>query len=171
VKAAGVYAQATAACLAKAVAKGVETDAVCLAKAEVKLGKAFDKADKNEDCLAGDGEESVAIGAAAYLDALDAALFTVERCCAFVVDAVLFACRWEPSAESCEAAAGSVGEPGSVCDGSGTCSAAPANGGACCDTEAGCMGGALFPDSCNAIGGTFSVNAVCLPTGACAAAP
>ena len=51
-KAAGAYAAATAKCEAKAVRKGVPTDVLCLGRAQSKLQRAFEKAEKKGDCLA-----------------------------------------------------------------------------------------------------------------------
>ena len=77
-------------------------------------------------------------------------------------------CAWGGPAE-CVLAAGTVGAPGTVCDGAtGGCITPPAAPGPCCDDltpPAGvCFGGPnVLPVVCNEGGGNFSASAVCDP--------
>ena len=78
-------------------------------------------------------------------------------------------CAWGSPDEECALAGGTLGAPGSVCDGAtGGCSAPPAAPGPCCDDltpPAGvCFGGpTVSPVACNEASGSFSASAVCDP--------
>lgn len=72
---------------------------------------------------------------------------------------------------SCLSLAGTLGSPGSVCDASGTCAAAPGLPGPCCETSpSSCLAGpAAIPDqaACDGMGGAFFPSAVCGAGGKC----
>jgi hypothetical protein len=78
-------------------------------------------------------------------------------------------CAWGTPSEECALAGGTLGTPGTVCDGAtGACIAPPAAPGPCCDDltpPAGvCFGGpTVSPIACNEASGSFSASAVCDP--------
>jgi hypothetical protein len=83
-------------------------------------------------------------------------------------------CAWGGPNEECAIAGGTLGAPGSVCDGAtGGCIAPSAAPGPCCDDlsipGSPCFGGpTVNPIVCNEAGGTFSASAVCDPGLGCA---
>jgi hypothetical protein len=166
-KALGAYAQQLAACRAKAVAKGVAIDAACTAKARAKLEKAFEKAEKRDDCLETDDDAFAAREAAAFVAGSATVLEDQAICCG--VNDGGNACLYVTDALECELYGGAVGAAGSVCNGSGTCTAGPATGSSCCeDVPEG--NGCITPadgTGCTLGGGTFLDGGFCLPTGKC----
>jgi hypothetical protein len=174
-KAAGRYAQAIAACRARKVAKGlllVEQD--CLLKARTKLDQAFARAEKKGDCLATGDQDYAAEETQAYLATLPPILEGRLRCCTLLA---ADQCTWTEDEEECDAfPGGTLGPPGSFCDGpTGGCIAPPqtVSPGLCCDGMEleqgnGCAGN-LSESDCGIAGGSYSTNKVCRPNGACEA--
>ena len=167
-KAAAKYASAQVGCRSKAVTKDDPVDPDCEARARAKLATAVAKAEAKADCLtSGDGSQVEALADAFVADLAD--LLQPPVCCAN--NSV---CLWVRDAASCLVRSGTLGPPGSVCDGAGECVAPPAAPGACCQdfvsggTPIGCATGFLTPTDCGLLGGTMGPTpAVCLPTGVC----
>jgi hypothetical protein len=170
-KIAAAGAKAKAACYAKAAGSGAVVDTTCVANAEEKLARKWVKAGENGDCpTAAD-----AATAQGLVDAFLAGLVgvleppTVSYCCATGTS-----CLAGPvmDASGCAELLGTLGLPGSICDGAtGTCVAPPGTGGPCCALPqySVCMAGpGGDPATCVDAGGFDVPNAVCLPTGACA---
>jgi hypothetical protein len=164
-KAAGAFFAGRAKCEAKAAAKGTAVDVVCVGKAQSKVQRAFEKAEKKGDCLAtGDLSD-----AAEEVNETIEVLFQIlepppSGCCALAGPP---RCLWAADQAACEGLAGSFGAPGSVCGGDGACAPPPALEGDCCQTaDDACLGGVSSAD-CSGGGGTFVGDAVCLPGGLC----
>ena len=79
-------------------------------------------------------------------------------------------CTSNRDASTCSAADGVSGPPGSVCNGgTGACVNVSPSAGNCCTVLSQCIGGPnVSAANCGLSGGTFVVNALCLPTGGCA---
>jgi hypothetical protein len=170
-KVAAAGAKAKAACYAKAAESGSPVDATCLAIAEEKLAKKWVRATVKGDCAT----NADAADAQAVVDAFIAALADIleppgeSHCCATATT-----CLGGPNVDpaACSEFFGTLGPPGSICDGAtGACVAPPGTGGPCCMIASlfVCTAGpSLNLDSCNAAGGFPVSNGVCLPTGLCA---
>ena len=97
--------------------------------------------------------------------------FPAQTCCDFGVSTAQ--CAWAATAEECNAAGGTPGDGGSVCDSaSGLCVPPPAAPGNCCEgvtTVFGtnCGGGPSTASVCESLGGTLFASAVCTPAGTC----
>ena len=169
-KAAGRYAQDLANCRAKTLAKGLPAETLCAAKALLRLQKAFLKAEQKDDCLGTRDQTFSAEETEAYLETLEPILEAKLFCCD--IAGLGDACTWLEDAASCAVTfGGTLGAPGSVCDGAtGSCIAPPATGGACCtfeNLEFDCQGGIFASNVCQINGGTFTANAVCVAGGTC----
>jgi hypothetical protein len=167
-KAVGKYARALAACHAKAVADGVPVDPGCEATGLAKLQASFVKAESRGDCIMTGEEPSAAAAAQGFVADLGTILEKQVFCCqggGLCLYAVDFA--------ECSAQGGTLGAPGTVCDGAtGACVVPPAGIGGCCEQPnwgTGCVGGQIDGSACTLFAGTFSPNAVCLPSGSCGA--
>jgi hypothetical protein len=167
---AGAGAKATAACQARAASSGEQVDATCLARARDRVAQKWAKAALRGDCPT-TADAAAAQGAIdAFLEQLVAVLEppTVSYCCR-----TGSSCFAGPviDASTCLELSGTLGPPGSVCEGStGSCVAPPGTGGPCCALPqfSVCTAGpTVAPAEC-VMGGGFDVpNAVCLPNGAC----
>jgi hypothetical protein len=169
-KIAAAGAKAKVACYARAAGSGVAVDATCLTNAEEKLARKWVKAAVNGDCPT----TADAAMAQAVVDAFLAGLVdvleppTVSYCCA-----TGSSCFAGPviDAPTCLELQGTLGPPGSVCEGAtGACVAPPGAGGPCCALPqfSVCTAGPLGdPAGCVNAGGFDVPNAVCLPSGAC----
>ncbi len=173
-EAAGAYFDAVARCESKGVAKGVDLDAACFAKAQSKLAAGFAKAEGKGDCLAlgdaGPAQDVVDDDLGAAFDLLEEG--TSETCCALDGGS----CTLAADAATCtNDLSGVAGAAGTVCDITGTCVAAPGVAGPCCAGVISpigevCLGGILIPkQDCKNARGHFSEEALCHPTGLCAA--
>jgi len=168
-KAAGLYAVARAKCQAKAQRKGEPVDVLCLGKAQSKLQSAFENAERRGDCEALGEHDDVRNQADSDL----ALLFSILEAPASICCDTALACLWLTDAATCTGIGGVVGAAGSACSGTGDCAPPPAVDGNCCE---GLSPGSL-PDvcassiqdevACNAGGGTFVPDAVCLPAQVC----
>jgi hypothetical protein len=125
------YVQARANCIGKALAKGLEPDALCITKALDKLGSAFAKAEAKGGCasLADLGPiEDVLVDA--LEDAFDEVAVNDLVCCD---EDGVNTCTFRGDAQSCLDGMGVPGPPGSVCRADGTCGPVVAAIGACCE--------------------------------------
>jgi len=167
--AAGEAARRKAVCAARAAAAGTAVDERCLALAEARLARGWARALARGDCpTAADAAVAKAI-VDGFVTALTQALTpppsrccdTGERCWASpMIDAS--SCELELS--------GTLGAPGSVCDGaSGDCVPAPGTGGPCCALAGDYCGASPVdgPEICSAAGGTYLATGVCGPAGTC----
>jgi hypothetical protein len=131
-KAAGGYFGASAGCMSRSFAKGEDVDPLCVAKAQAKLQKGFEKALRKGDCPNPDELEQAAD---VVDDAVPAVLEIVDPpppvCCSSGLGICLFAV--DETACTVELN-GFVGAPGTVCDGQlGTCvPAGTESAGPCC---------------------------------------
>jgi hypothetical protein len=165
-KALGIHAQLLAGCRSKALAKGVAVDPLCVAKALAKLQKAFERAERKQDCLEVGDDEFAARQTEDYLTRAATVIEDEAICCTIGG----LQCLYVTTDADCDGLEGTVGAAGSVCDGSGGCTAGPATGGTCCSGIAlgtGCAIGTTEP-SCEINGGTFLSGGACRPTGTCA---
>ena len=168
-KAAGRYLNAVVKCEAKAVAKGVLPDFVCVGKAQSKLAQAFAKADAKGDCL------SPAAAPETRNDIDDAleTLFLILEVPPNVCCANGAICTFAADAAACTALNGTAGAAGTVCGAAGACVPPPAGEAACCeDIQTGtftgrCVVGDVEPGECSALGGSFVDDAACLPAQIC----
>ena len=169
-KIAAAGAKAKAACHAKAAGSGAPVDTTCLANAEQKLALKWAKATVKGDCPT-IADAATAQGIVdAFLAGLVAALEppTVSYCCATGPS-----CFAGPviDASTCLELLGTLGPPGTVCEGAtGTCVTPPGTGGSCCALPqfSVCTAGPTVDPAGCVTGGGFDVpNAVCLPSGAC----
>ena len=161
-------AKAKAACYAKAAGSGALVGATCLANAEQMLALKWAKATAKGDCAT----TADAATAQAIVDAFLAGLvdaLEVSHCCN-----TASSCYAGPviDASTCLELNGTLGPPGSVCEGAtGTCVAPPGTGGACCTLPQGyssCSAGSTGdPAGCVSIGGSAVPDAVCPPSGIC----
>jgi len=168
---AGEGAKATAACHAKAIGGGTAVDPTCLAAAGEKLTRKWTKATREGDCPTAADAASAQERVDAFLAAIEDLLTppTVSHCCA-----TGSACYAGSSidAGTCLELLGTLGPPGSVCEGStGACVAPPGTGGSCCDLPQFSLctaGPGVTPANCVTGGGLDVPNAVCHDVGACA---
>jgi len=169
-KIAAAGAKAKAACHAKAAGSGQAVDATCLLRAEEKLAQKWDRAAVIGDCPT-TADAATAQGVVdAFLAGLGAVLEppTVSYCCN-----TGSGCFAGPviDAPNCLELLGTLGPPGSICEGAtGTCVAPPGTGGSCCALPqySVCTAGpTVDPAGCVTAGGFDVPNAVCLPSGAC----
>jgi hypothetical protein len=165
-RALGAHAQQLAACRAKAVAKGVAIDAACTAKAQARLDKAFEKAERKDDCLETDDGEFAAREAASFVAGTATVLEDRAICCAVPGENV---CLYVTDALECGFYEGAIGSAGTVCSGAGVCAAPPATGSSCCEGGSGGTGCSMpsTGPGCTLGGGTFLDGGFCLPTGKC----
>jgi hypothetical protein len=168
---AGAAAKAKAGCWAKAAGAGAAVDTTCLANADDRLTQKWAKATSRGDCPTTADAASARGVVDAFLAGLVAILEppAVSRCCS-----VGSSCFAGPAIDDpgCFELQGTLGPPGSVCEGAtGACVAPPGTGGPCCALPqlSVCAAAPLgTPAQCVAAGGFDVANAVCLPTGACA---
>jgi len=168
-KVAAAGAKAKAACYAKAAESGSPVDANCLAIAEEKLAKKWVRATVKGDCAtnadAADAQAVVDTFIAGLADILEAP--TEHNCCA---TATTCFGGDDFDAGTCLELQGTLGPPGSICDGTGACVPPPGTGGPCCTflQYSVCVAGpGVDWDSCGAAGGFPASNAVCGETGIC----
>lgn len=169
--AAGEAARRKANCASKAAALGIPVDAGCLAVADARLARRWATAVARGDCpTAADGGAAQGV-VDGFLAALTQALTPPpSRCCDTGPR-----CFAGPSIDGATCPyelLGTLGAPGSVCDGaSGDCVAPPGSGGTCCALPGSvCTAGPSdAPADCVAAGGQSFSSAVCQPTGACTA--
>jgi hypothetical protein len=130
IQASGAYFLARANCVGKALAKGLEPDALCIAKALTKLQKAFEKAEAKGTCASlSDLAPVEDVVADALDDGFDAVAAVGATCCDGSNDTCTFR-----SAQGCTDVGGTVGAAGSVCQADGTCGPFPGGTpGDCCD--------------------------------------
>jgi hypothetical protein len=162
-------ARAKAACHAKASGSGVPIDTTCLARAEEQLARKWAKAAVIGDCPTSADAATVQAAVDAFLAALVAVL-EPSNCCN-----TGSSCFAGPviDASTCSELLGTLGPPGSVCEGAtGACVAPPGTAGSCCafPQYSSCTAGPTVDSAdCVAAGGSDVPNAVCLPSSACVA--
>lgn len=165
-KAFGAYQQQIAGCRSKAVAKGEPTDGLCAAKAVNKLEKAFEKAEKKDDCLETREADFVIGRGADYLDRAATILEGHPICC----ESSSSECNFVTAEVECTAISGTIGSIGSVCGPAGNCVGPPPPPSECCDgvpgLGTGCASGLAEVD-CTGLGGFYLPAATCEPTGNC----
>jgi hypothetical protein len=163
-------ARATARCHAKAAATGAPVDPECVAAAAAKLSEKWAKATLKGDCPTAADAAAAQGRVDAFIDGI-ADLLTPpipSRCCA-----TGSACYAGPSIDggTCLELLGTLGAPGSICDGAtGACVPPPGTGGSCCAFPQFSMctaGPTVPPAGCVDVGGLDVPNAVCLESGAC----
>jgi hypothetical protein len=167
--AAGEAARRKAVCAARAAAFGAPVDAACLALADARLARRWARAVARGDCPT----PADAAAAQAVVDGFLVALTEVltpppSHCCD--TGARCFAGPSLDAASCTLELFGTLGAPGSVCDGAtGDCVAPPGTGGNCCALPgAVCTAGPEDdPADCLAVGGQSSTAAACEPTGTC----
>jgi hypothetical protein len=131
-QAAGRYFQARANCVAKALAKGLEPDALCITKALTKLQTSFQKAEAKGPCPS---LADLAPVEDVLADALDDGFDAVSQVGATCCDSSTDVCSYR-SAQACTDAGGTPGAPGTACQADGTCGPIDeATLGACCELE------------------------------------
>jgi hypothetical protein len=169
-KIAAAGAKAKAACYARAAGSGATVDTTCLTRADDALARKWVKATANGDCPttadAATAQGLVDAFLAGLVDVLEPP--TVSYCCA-----TGSSCFAGPviDASTCFELLGTLGPPGSVCEGAtGACVAPPGSGGPCCalpQLSVCAAGPGGDPADCSNAGGFHVPNAVCLPSGAC----
>jgi hypothetical protein len=171
-QAGGRYFQGRASCLAKALAKGLEPDALCLAKTLTKLETAFAKAEAKGPCVSLADLSPIEDVLADALDEGFDALATVGATCC---DGTNDVCTYQ-SAQSCMDAGGTPGAAGTVCQADGTCGPFPnAATGTCCDgigdlipnLDASCVSGPDVVAACVGEGFPLVPDATCHPELGC----
>jgi len=168
-KAAGAYFNAVAKCEARGAAKGMSADLVCLGRAQSKLQRAYEKAERKGDCLAV-GDLS---GAQQEADEGLGILFQILEAPPVVCCEGVNGCFWTESDAACELSIGATpGGPGTICGGDGACAPPPVPEGDCCQDltiggEPGRCAGGLGQVDCGNEGGSFVSDAVCLPAQLC----
>jgi hypothetical protein len=163
-------AKAKAACYAKAAGSGVPVNSTCLANAEQMLALKWAKATARGDCAtSADAATAQTIVDAFLADLVDALDPPISHCCNSATS-----CFAGPviDASTCLELNGTLGPPGTVCEGAtGTCVAPPGTGGSCCTLPQGysscTAGSSVDPDDCASIGGSAVPGAVCPPSGIC----
>jgi hypothetical protein len=168
--AAGHVARLQAACAAEAAAGATAVDPACLAAAAGKLQRKWDRATARGDCSATTDAPAVQAIVDDFLSVLGDAVQppTVQACCDTGPS-----CFAGPSidAPGCELELfGTLGPPGSVCDGAGDCTAPPGTGGSCCSLTSLSLcsaGPGVDPQACLLAGGLDFPSAVCEPSGGC----
>lgn len=168
--AAGEAARRKVVCAARAAALGTDVDERCLALADARLARSWARALARGDCPT----PADAAAAQAIVDGFVATLAQAltpplpSHCCdtgprCFGAPAI--------DASSCQLELfGTLGPPGTVCDGaSGNCVAPPGTGGPCCALPGSfCSASpADGPEICSEVGGSYLDNAVCTATGTC----
>jgi hypothetical protein len=160
------------ACEASAAAAGTTVDAGCLANAAERLRRKWERAAARGDCATTIDTAAAQALVDEFAAALDKALHppVVQNCCD--TGALCFA---GPSidAAGCQLElSGTLGPPGSVCDGAtGDCVAPPASGGPCCSLTSLSLcsaGPGLSAQDCQLAGGLDHPAGVCEPSGSCA---
>jgi hypothetical protein len=177
-KAVAKYVQSRAGCEAKAYGKGGSADPDCAERAEKKLRRAILKAEGKGDCNdTGDGG-GLELLAERFVSDLREKLDPPPLLCCSNGNA----CTYAADTPECQIriGGGMLGSEGSVCTGNGACAAPPAAAGPCCQdffTTRGdpvaCASADFDADYCpsgQAIGGSFSANAICRPSGLCVTA-
>jgi hypothetical protein len=165
-KAFGAYQRHIAGCRSMAVAKGEVTDGLCVAKAVNKLEKAFEKAERKDDCLETREADFVIGRGADYLDRAATVLEGHPICC----ESASNECNFVTAKVECTAISGTIGSIGSVCGPLGACVAPPPPPSECCDgvpgLGTGCATG-LAEGDCTSLGGFHLPSATCEPVGSC----
>jgi hypothetical protein len=170
-KAAGTAARARAACAAVAAAAGVPIDQACLDAADARLARRWAKALERGDCPTSADDSAARSVVEGFLSGLTAILEppTESHCCDTGPS-----CFASPTIDAASCAGelfGTIGAPGTVCDGMGNCVPPPATGGSCCTLPSigVCSAGpGVDPSTCLAAGGLDFPSGVCLESGACA---
>ncbi len=169
-KAIGIAASKKAKCKAKAVRKGEDVDAECLAKAETKLISKLEKAEQKGDCLTTGDEAALR----AIVDSFIAqSMNTLEPppppavgCCALSGGTCVASPTSEP--QLCLDIGGTPGAPGETCDaGTGTCQPPPSSLGPCCESGTCFSGPGVTAAGCSELVGLFFPNSSCLPNQTC----
>jgi hypothetical protein len=170
--ASGRYLQARANCTAKGLAKGIDPESLCIAKALDKLGTSFGKAEAKGPCTSpADLSPAEDILADALDDAEEAVAQVIQSCC----DGSNDVCTFEDPTE-CTDGGGTPGPPGSICQADGTCGSIPnASTGTCCDGigelvpdfQASCVSGPDVVAACVGEGFPLVADASCHPELGC----
>jgi hypothetical protein len=164
----GQAARRYTACAANAAETGAPLDQACLDTVADKLRRKWERAVARGDCPTA----AAADDAQAVLETFLAAAvgLTLPGAAAHCCDAGS-ACYVAPSidASSCQfELSGTLGPPGSVCDGAADCATTPASAGPCCQLSYVCVTGSNFDaGTCAAAGGSYHAAAVCDASGAC----
>jgi hypothetical protein len=170
--AAGPAVRLQMACAGAAAAAGTTVDPACLAIAAERLGRKWERAGARGDCTTAVDTSTAQTIVDGFTAALDQALHPpiLQNCCD--TGALCFA---GPSidAPGCELElSGTLGLPGTVCDGAtGDCVAPPATGGPCCSLTSLTLcsaGPSLNAQDCVLAGGLDYPAGVCEPSGSCA---
>jgi hypothetical protein len=168
------YVQARANCIGKGLAKGLEPDPLCFAKALDKLQRSFAKAEAKGGCasLADLGPTEDVLGDALE-DAFDEVAVSELVCC----DEDGNLCAYRVDAQSCLDAMGVPGVPGDVCRADGSCGPVIAATGPCCEgvavvkdeLEGACATGAQVQPACESDDFDFTLveDAWCHPGAGC----
>ena len=166
--AAGQAARRHAACAARVAQTGAPLDQTCVDAVTEKLRRKWERAMTRGDCPTAASADDAQAAVDAFLAAvLGLALpGSAARCCDTGP-----ACFAAPSidASTCPfELLGTLGPPGSVCDGAGDCTAPPAVGGPCCQLTYTCVtGSTVDAPACEMVEGTYHASAVCNGSGAC----
>jgi len=170
--AAGEAARRKADCAAKAAALGAPVDAGCLAAVDGRLARRWARAAARGDCPTPADSDTARAVVDGFLASLSQALTAPVPggCCDSGAR-----CFGSPAidASTCQfELLGTLGAPGSVCDGAtGDCVAPAGTGGSCCEFP-GAVCSAVpndDPADCVAAGGQSFATAVCQPGGTCTA--
>jgi hypothetical protein len=168
-KAAGAYAKALAGCQARGIAKGVAPDAACAEKALAKLRKAFERAEKKDDCIQLGNSGGFRSATSDWIEDWRDILITTPRCCSRPVDSGA-QCLFAFTESECQDEGGTLADFGDSCGVGGTCQAIPSGDpGSCCQAQGECFSGLVTENECTMSEGTFFPAGQCLPSGACAA--
>ena len=170
-KAAGAAARSRAACAARAAVGGVPIDRACLDAADARLARKWGRALAYGDCPTAADDSAARSVVAGFLSGLTAILEppTESHCCDTGPS-----CFASPTIDAASCAGelfGTIGAPGTVCDGMGNCVPPPATGGSCCTLPSigVCSAGpGVDPSACLVAGGLDFPSGVCLESGACA---
>ena len=166
--AAGQAARRYTVCAAGAAVTGAALDQACLDTAADKLRGKWERAVARGDCPTSTSADDARAAVEAFLAAVVG--LTLPGAAAHCCDTGT-ACYVAPSIDSstCQfELSGTLGPPGSVCDGAADCVATPTAGGPCCQLSYACVTGSNFDaPTCTAAGGTYQASAVCDAGGAC----
>jgi hypothetical protein len=168
--AAGEAARRKATCASRAAAAGMAVDERCLALADARLVRSWARALARGDCPTSTDAAAAQAIVDGFVTTLTQALTPPlpSHCCdvgprCFAAPAI--------DASSCQLELfGTLGPPGSVCDGaSGNCVAPPGTGGPCCTVPGSFCSASPGdgPELCSEVGGTFLATGVCGHDGTC----
>lgn len=167
---AGEAARRKAVCAARAAATGTAVDERCLALADARLARSWARALARGDCPTPTDAVAAQVIVDDFLATLTQALAPPlpSHCChtgprCFAAPAI--------DASSCQLELfGTLGPPGSVCDGaSGNCVTPPGTGGPCCTLPGSFCSASPGdgPEICSEVGGGYLATGVCGPDGTC----